>query len=121
MHWSRRARVGASPVAKLSTVSRQAEGAARENEHLPFLIPRGVRTVGEYSSPHPGGEMRLLLTLASIAVIAAPLAAQAPDSIADAMRRRLDAMLRIPQRVEDLRRAGVPDTAVRGVLDVLKR
>jgi hypothetical protein len=64
--------------------------------------------------------MRLLMTLACAAVVAAPLAAQAPDSTADAMRRRLDALLRIPQRVEDLRRAGVPDTAVRGVLEVLK-
>ena len=65
--------------------------------------------------------MRFLMTMASAAVIAAPLAAQAPDSTADAMRRRLDALLRIPQRVEDLRRAGVPDTAVREVLEVLTR
>ena len=65
--------------------------------------------------------MRFLMTMASAAVIAAPLAAQAPDSTADAMRRRLDALLRIPQRVEELRRAGVPDTAVRVVLEVLKR
>jgi hypothetical protein len=65
--------------------------------------------------------MKFFMILASVAVIAAPLAAQVPDGTADSMRRRLDALLRIPQRVEDLRRAGVPDTAVRGVLDVLQR
>jgi hypothetical protein len=68
--------------------------------------------------------MRFLLSLASAALIAAPLAAQpatqAADSAANAARRMMDALLRIPQRAEDLRRAGVPDTAVRGVLDVLR-
>ena len=65
--------------------------------------------------------MRLLMTMASAALFAAPLVAQAPDSTAEAARRRIDALLRLPQRVEELKRAGVPDTAVRGVLDVLKR
>ena len=51
---------------------------------------------------------------------AVPLAAQPiPDSVPTWQRQRIEALLGIPRRADELRRAGAPDTSVRSVLDVL--
>lgn len=62
-----------------------------------------------------------LLFAAPFAVpLAVPLAAQqVPDSAPTWQRQRIEALLGLPRRADELRRAGAPDSSVRSVLDVL--
>jgi hypothetical protein len=57
------------------------------------------------------------LGLATSAEAQAP--AQPAPSSAEAIQARIAAILGIPARADEVRRAGVPDSTVRGVLDVL--
>ena len=59
-----------------------------------------------------------LATLLSLAIcIATPLAAQAPDSASIKAQQRIAAILSIPQRAAEIRRSGVSDSTLRGVLE----
>lgn len=64
--------------------------------------------------------MRTALALLGVALLAAPLAAQqAPDSAAIKLKQRIDAIIGIPRKADEIRRSGVPDSTLRGVLDVI--
>ena len=63
--------------------------------------------------------MRLALVALGASLLATPLSAQTPDSAAIKMKARVDAIFGIPRRTDEMRRAGVPDSSVRGILDVL--
>jgi hypothetical protein len=64
--------------------------------------------------------MRLTLGVLAGALLAAPLAAQQqPDSMTIKAQERIAAILGIPRRADEARRAGVPDSTLRGVLDIL--
>ncbi len=54
------------------------------------------------------------------AVLLVPAATQAQTSEARAAGDRFLAMLGIPMRAEEIRKAGVPDSSVRSVLDILR-
>jgi hypothetical protein len=58
-------------------------------------------------------------------LIAAPLAAQQTpaqsDSVAEQARRRIEAMLGLPRRAEEIRRTGVADSALRTILGTLAK
>lgn len=68
--------------------------------------------------------MRTLVPLAVLALTAAtataPLAAQqATPTEAERFRQRIEAILNLPRRAEEVRKEGVPDSTVRTVLDIL--
>jgi hypothetical protein len=64
--------------------------------------------------------MRLTLAVLTGALLAAPLAAQQqPDSTTIKAQERIAAILGIPRRADEIRRTGVPDSTLRGVLDIL--
>ena len=65
--------------------------------------------------------MRTILALASAALFAVPLAAQSPDSTAATIAPWVRALLGLPSVSDEIRRAGVPDTTVRNVLDKLRK
>lgn len=64
--------------------------------------------------------MRTAIALLGVALLASPLAAQqAPDSAAIKLKQRIDAIIGIPRKADEIRRSGVPDSTLRGVLDVI--
>lgn len=62
--------------------------------------------------------MRLLLTALAAAALAAPLAAQTPDDDAAKQRQRVEAIFGVPQRAEEARQAGVPDSTIRSIMKI---
>ena len=62
--------------------------------------------------------MRLLLTALAAAALAAPLAAQAPDSAAIKLKQRVDAIFGVPQRADEARQAGVPDSTIQSIMKI---
>ena len=65
-----------------------------------------------------------LALLAALPLAAAPVAAQTKaqvDSLPPLLRKRVEAILGIPRRTDEIRRGGVADSAVRDVIDVLIR
>lgn len=70
--------------------------------------------------------MRPFLLTLSLLVLATPGAAQvaaatqAESSAADLLRQRVASILRIPTRADEVRQAGVADSTVRSVLDILR-
>jgi len=66
--------------------------------------------------------MRLIHPLLAGALLATPLAAQtAADSAVLKATQRVQAILGMPRRADEARRAGVPDTTIRSVIDILAR
>ncbi|MDH5233679.1 MAG: hypothetical protein OEW77_01895 [Gemmatimonadota bacterium] len=63
--------------------------------------------------------MRTLSLILVTAAIAAPLSAQAPDSAAIKLKQRVDAIFGIPQKADDARKAGVPDSTVQSIMKIL--
>ncbi len=65
---------------------------------------------------------RTLILAAAIVggVLIAPSDTQAQTTDAEAVRDRILAVLGIPARAEEIRQAGVPDSSVRSVLDILR-
>jgi hypothetical protein len=63
--------------------------------------------------------MRFTHATLTALLVATPLAAQAPDSASIKAQQRIAAILSIPQRAAEIRRSGVPDSTLRGVLDIL--
>lgn len=64
--------------------------------------------------------MRLALGVIAGVLLTAPLAAQQqPDSTTIKAQERIAAILGIPRRADEIRRTGVPDSTLRGVLDIL--
>ena len=66
--------------------------------------------------------MRLLLTAlaaaALAAALAAPLAAQTPADDAARQRQRVEAIFGVPQRADEARQAGVPDSTIRAIMKI---
>lgn len=65
--------------------------------------------------------MRIILTALAAAALAAPLAAQAPDSAAIKLKQRVDAIFGVPQKADEARRAGTPDSTIQAIMKIFGR